>query len=136
MFLRALKEHNSIAQVDDLSSVVQTPPKEGRGEMDQTERKLQQIDQKLELIDAKLADAREYVARNLNVRGKGFLHFDDWRGNSGHPKWMKNFMIPATTRGRARKAKALRDIEDEAKDKRVSMRRRIYARNRNEEQLS
>jgi hypothetical protein len=93
-------------------------------QMNQPEREVQRIEAQLEAIDQRLDNARKYLAKNVNVRSKSNLHFEDWRGNSGHPLWMKNFMIPATTRGRARKAKALRDIEDKAKDKRLTLRKR------------
>jgi len=60
----------------------------------------------------------------VNIEGSSFLHFDDWRGRSGHPSWVRNFMIPATIRGRARKEKALKSIENKAEDKRLTKRKR------------
>jgi hypothetical protein len=66
-------------------------------------RKRRTIEESLDNIDRRLADADGYVERDVNVEGRSFLHFGDWRGQSGHPKWMKNVMIPALRRGRTRK---------------------------------
>jgi hypothetical protein len=89
-----------------------------------SQKKRQRIEKKLELIERDLANAREYVARNVNVEGTSWFHFGDWRGKSGHPLWMKNFMIPTLMKYRARKEKALETIETKAKDKIVTMRKR------------
>jgi hypothetical protein len=86
--------------------------------------KQRQIEQQLETIDRRLANAEAYVAKGANVEGAAFLHFDDWDGKSGHPLWMKNFMIPATKRGRARKEKALEAITNKEREKRLTQRRR------------
>jgi hypothetical protein len=85
--------------------------------------KTRKIEEQLELIEKRLANADEYVAKNVNVEGSSWLHLDDWRGKSGHPSWMRNFMIPALKRYRARKERALARINDEAKDKNISRRR-------------
>jgi hypothetical protein len=71
-----------------------------------------------------LRPAEEYVARNVNVEGSPWLHLDDWKGKSGHPLWMKNYMIPATKKARARKEKALEKISRKIKGKGLSRRRR------------
>ena len=86
--------------------------------------KTRKIEQQLEAVEKRLANAEAYIAQNVNVEGSSFLHFDDWKGRSGHPLWMKNFMIPATKRGRARKEKALERIRMENKNKRLKRRRR------------
>ena len=88
------------------------------------ERKKQEIEEQLEMIEKRLANAEEYVARNVNVEGASWLHFDDWQGKSGHPSWMKNWMIPTTMKHRARKEKALRSIGDKAKEKNLTRRKR------------
>jgi hypothetical protein len=88
------------------------------------DRKQRTIKRQLENIDERLRNAEEYVARNVNVEGKSFLHFEDWQGKSGHPLWMKNHMIPVTLRGRAKKERALRNLVSKAKDKRTSRRNR------------
>ena len=85
--------------------------------------KQQQIERQLELIDKRLANAAAYVASGVNVEGTKFLHLDDWRGKSGHPKWMRNHMIPATKRGRAKKEKALERMKNKER-KRVLQQRR------------
>lgn len=84
----------------------------------------QKIEKQLENIEERLAAAEQYVARNVNVEGSAFPHFGDWKGKSGHPLWMKNYMIPATKRGRARKEKALEKINGKIKEKGLRQRRR------------
>ena len=86
--------------------------------------KKRRIRQQLERIEERLANAEAYVARGVNVEGASFLHFGDWQGNSGHPKWMKNFMIPATKRGRAKKERALERIVNQEREKRLKQRRK------------
>lgn len=81
------------------------------------------IEEQLEMIEKRLAAAETYVAKGVNVEGAAFLHFDDWRGNSGHPLWMQNFMIPARKRGRAKKEKALETIMNKEREKRIKQRR-------------
>ncbi len=85
--------------------------------------KKRQIEEQLEMIEQRLANAETYVAKGVNVEGSAFLHFDDWNGNSGHPLWMKNFMIPATKRARAKKEKALDTIANKEREKRLKQRR-------------
>jgi len=97
---------------------------EHRGRAMNETRKLQSIEERLKKIEERLANAEEYLARDIGVEGKAFLHFDDWRGRSGHPLWVKNFLIPTTMRARARKERALRTIEVKTKDRRLSRRRR------------
>ena len=87
-------------------------------------KKRQKIEELLETIEQRLADAREYLARNVNVEGRHYLHFDDWKGQSGHPLWMKNHMIPATIKWRARKEKTLHRIEVKARKKALTVRKR------------
>ena len=88
------------------------------------QRKRQKIEEQLEMIEMRLANAREYVARNVNVEGTSFLHFGDWQGKSGHPLWMRNWMIPTLMKNRARKEKVLKNIGNKAKDKNLTMRKR------------
>ena len=88
------------------------------------EKKNKKIKEQVQRIDESLANAETYIACNVNVKGTTFLHFGDWKGNSGHPAWMKNVMIPAWMRQRARKEKALETIDNRTKDKNISRRRR------------
>jgi hypothetical protein len=90
-------------------------------------KKKQKIEEALENIEERLANAREYIARNVNVVGVSWLHFDDWWGKSGHPSWMRNYMIPSMMKLRAKKEKALRNIDSKAKDKNLTMRKRYRA---------
>ncbi len=83
------------------------------------------IADQLEMITKRLADAEEYIAQNVNVEGSSWFHFHDWNGKSGHPLWMKNFMIPTTKKARARKEKALDRIIREKKDKNLRRRKRL-----------
>nr|ALS89844.1 MetaGeneMark_Unknown Function [uncultured bacterium] len=86
--------------------------------------KTRKIRERIALIDKRLANAEAYLARNVNVEGKHYLHFDDWEGNSGHPLWMKNHMVPRAQRARTAQVKTLEQIVAKAKDKRISQRRR------------
>jgi hypothetical protein len=82
------------------------------------------IKENLGRIDQRLANAEAYLARNVNIEGTSWLHLGDWNGNSGHPLWMKNVMIPRTKQARARLEKLLDRIVTKDKDKRVSKLRR------------
>jgi len=90
--------------------------------------KKRKIRENLQKMEQRLSNAEEYVARDINVESSSAgLHFADWRGKSGHPLWMKNHMIPATKRARARKEKALERIvakEKEKKSKEIRSSRR------------
>jgi hypothetical protein len=88
------------------------------------DKKRQAIREQLEKIEERLSNAQKYVAKNVNVRGSSWLHFGDWWGKSGHPLWMKNFMIPTLMKHRARKERASKMIDAKAKDKAVTRRKR------------
>jgi hypothetical protein len=92
--------------------------------------KKREIQEQLKRIDERLRNAEEYVARNVNVESSSFLHLKDWEGKSGHPLWMKNFMIPATERGRARKENALEQIIAKEKEKEKRSRKRTKSKGR------
>lgn len=70
-----------------------------------------------------LENAKKYLEKGINIEGTGFVHLDDWNGNSGHPKWVKNKLIPSLEKainlGEKRKAKR-KDIE---KDRAITERR-------------
>jgi hypothetical protein len=82
------------------------------------------ITERLSMIERKLSNAEEYLARMVNVEGSSWLHMDDWRGRSGHPSWMRNFMIPTMLKYRAKKERALQSIDTKAKDKALTQRKR------------
>jgi hypothetical protein len=86
--------------------------------------KKRRIEEQLAMIEKRLADAEGYVAQGVNVEGSSWPHYGDWNGKSGHPLWMKNFMIPATKRARAKKVMALDRIRRNDKAKRLKQRRR------------
>jgi hypothetical protein len=70
-----------------------------------------------------LANAEKYVENGVNIEGDGQFHFDDWAGNSGHPLWMKNKLIPTTKMQIAKEEKKLRKFQDKEKDKRITLAR-------------
>lgn len=84
--------------------------------------KLRKIKEQLETIEIRLTKAEKYIGRNVNVEGSAWLHTDDWNGKSGHPLWMKNWMIPATKKRKARKEKALERIDNKSREKLKKMR--------------
>ncbi len=88
------------------------------------ERNVKKIEEQLEKIGERLANAEDYVARNVNVEGSTWLHLGDWQGKSGHPLWMKNYMIPTLMKLRARQEKALKNIGSKNKDKELTRRKR------------
>jgi hypothetical protein len=85
--------------------------------------KKRRIEEQLTRIEQRLANAEEYVAQNVNVEGSSWLHLDDWQGKSGHPSWMRNYMIPSMNKLLARKEKALDRITSKAKEKNFALRR-------------
>jgi hypothetical protein len=87
--------------------------------------KKRKIKEQLGMIETCLANAEEYLARGLNVESSGWLHLDDWNGKSGHPLWMKNFMIPVTEKARDEKEKALEKINRKERDKRLKRRKQV-----------
>jgi hypothetical protein len=87
-------------------------------------KKRANIQEQLETFEKTLSNAAEYVARNVNVEGTSWLHFDDWLGKSGHPSWMRNFMIPTVMKHRARKEKALLTVNSKTKGKELTRRRK------------
>jgi hypothetical protein len=88
--------------------------------------KKQKIEEQLEVIDKRLANAEEYVSQGVNIEGQSWLHFRDWEGKSGHPSWMKTFMIPATKKFRSRKERALERIVKKERDKKLAMHKRHH----------
>ena len=94
------------------------------------DRKQREIEELLEKIEQRLANAEEYLARNVKVEGRSFLHFRDWEGRSGHPSWMKGCMIPATKRWRTRKEQTLQRMEARARKKALTLRKRQGAKSK------
>ncbi len=90
--------------------------------------KVRKIKEQIDVLDQRLAAAKKYVARNVNVRGAASsLHLGDWKGKSGHPLWMKNHMIPSTQRARTEKERALERIGTKSKVRRLKQRRQNKA---------
>ena len=79
--------------------------------------KRRKIKEQLETTEKCVANADEYVAQNVNVEGSAWLHTDDWKGKSGHPLWMKNYMMPAIKKSLIRKEKALEKIKNKSREK-------------------
>ena len=90
-------------------------------------KKSKQIQKDLERVEVHLANAEKYVVQDTNVEGSSWLHFGDWQGRSGHPSWMKNFAIPTMKKYRSRKEKALKSINNRAKDKNLTRRKQLGA---------
>ncbi len=88
-------------------------------------RKVHTIEKQLEIIEQRLANAEEYLAKNVNVEGTSFLHLQDWDGKSGHPLWMRNHMVPTTMKYRAKREKIQRKNDDKAKDKDITTIKRM-----------
>lgn len=87
-------------------------------------KKQKKIKEQLEKMENSLANAEDYIAQNINVEVSSWLHTDDWRGKSGHPLWMKNFMIPTTKKGVKKKQKALEKIDAKSREK-LKQRRKL-----------
>jgi hypothetical protein len=88
-----------------------------------SQKKQQQIKERLEMIEKILVDAHEYVSKNINIESVPsiyLLHFGDWKGKSGHPLWMKNFMIPELMKRRNKLEKALETLSGRAKGKKLT----------------
>ena len=88
------------------------------------DKKKRKIEEQLSKVEKHLANAQNYISKNVNVESSSFLHFSDWRGQSGHPAWMRNFMMPTVMKYRARKEKALRTLDAKAKGKKLTGRKR------------
>lgn len=73
-------------------------------------KKRERIEEQLETLAKRIANAEDYVARNVNVEGSAWLHTDDWNGRSGHPSWVKKHMIPTTKKWQRKSEKALETI--------------------------
>lgn len=70
-----------------------------------------------------LENAKKYIEKGVNVEGTGFLHLDDWNGNSGHPKWVQNKLIPTLEKALAEGEKRQSKRKDRKKDRQITERR-------------
>lgn len=86
--------------------------------------KARKIKEQIRKMEAYLANAEQYLTQNVNIEGVSFLHFDDWKGRSGHPAWVRNVMIPSTKEGISKMEKTLDIVYKKRKDKSVSRRKR------------
>jgi len=86
--------------------------------------KKRKIEEQLDEVEKCLANAEEYVSRDVNVESSSQFHMADWRGKSGHPLWMKNFAIPTMKRFRAKKERVLDTIHRRSKDRKLTNRKR------------
>ncbi len=82
------------------------------------------IKEQIEKLNQNLVAAEHYVARNVNVQSFDWLHLSDWNGKSGHPLWMKNYMIPSIKRMMTESERALEKITSKTKARRIKERRR------------
>lgn len=79
--------------------------------------KRQKIKKQIEYVETDLANAEAYVERNVNVDSLAWLHLGDWKGKSGHPLWMKNFMIPTLKRWKAKKERTLQTLDNKRRER-------------------
>lgn len=70
-----------------------------------------------------LENAKAYLEKGINVEGTGFLHLDDWHGNSGHPKWVENKLIPTLEKSLVEHERRKAKRKDKKKDREITERR-------------
>lgn len=75
-------------------------------------------------LEQKIKNAEEYLKSGVNIEGQGQFHLDDWNGNSGHPKWIKNKMIPTLQKEIQQQEKKNGKLKDKKKDKSLTNRRK------------
>jgi hypothetical protein len=85
--------------------------------------KQRRIEERLESIGRDLANAAAYIEKGVNVRSSSPLHLLDWKGQSGHPLWMKNHMVPRNRKEQAKLETALERIAAREHDRRSHRRR-------------
>lgn len=56
--------------------------------------KQSQVEGRIKRWQKQLDNAEKYLAEGKNIEGRAWLHLDDWTGKSGHPDWVRNFLIP------------------------------------------
>jgi hypothetical protein len=86
-------------------------------------KKRRRIEERLESMDRDLANAEAYIERGANVRSSSPLHLEDWAGQSGHPLWMKNHMVPQTKKAQVKQEKVLDRIEAREHNRKSAKRR-------------
>ncbi len=84
---------------------------------------VQQIIEEQEHLRKRLKNARTYLEKGEHVEGSAWLHMDDWRGRSGHPKWIANWMILNIKKVIADKEKGLERIATRTNKKKLAARR-------------
>ena len=83
--------------------------------------KSEDIEERIASLEKSLNNAKAYLERGENVEGEAWFHFDDWKGNSGHPKWVKNKMIPTLEKEIVNQERILKVLESKEKDKLIHM---------------
>jgi len=81
------------------------------------------IENRIKRIERTIGRAQAYLERGENIEGSAWLHFDDWKGNSGHPDWVEHKLIPSLYKMRAEAERNLRDWGRKQKDKMITRRR-------------
>jgi hypothetical protein len=79
--------------------------------------KERKVREQLEYVERDLANAEAYLEQNVNVDSGSWLHLSDWRGQSGHPLWMKNHMIPSSKRWIVKKERALQTLNNKRRER-------------------
>jgi hypothetical protein len=80
------------------------------------------IRRKIDTLETELAAGARYALRGVNRRAGPCVQ--DWKGNTGHPLWMRNHMIPVKRRVRAQLDRALDTIATKERGRRLRARRR------------
>ena len=75
------------------------------------------IEYRIKCCQKAIDNAEKYLAKGENIEGSGFLHLDDWVGHSGHPKWVKNVLIPRLKKRIAAAEKTIEKISQKEKEK-------------------
>lgn len=84
--------------------------------------KLKNIKERVKSLKKSLDNAIAYLERGQNIEGEGFVHLCDWKGNSGHPKWVKNHMMPTIEKKIIHDERIIKILE--AKDKSKALQNR------------
>lgn len=82
------------------------------------------IEKRIANLEKQMENAENYLKTGENIEGLDWLHLDDWAGHSGHPKWVKNHMIPSIKKRIAEQEKLIKKIESNNKEKKITVRRK------------
>ncbi len=81
------------------------------------------IEKRIESKEKRIENAERYLEKGINIEGVAAFHLDDWKGHSGHPKWVRNKMIPFLKQSIKRQEKLIDQLENKEKDRKITERR-------------